>query len=149
MYISSKDPIRVGIIAGCFTILHPGHIFSFQEAKKECDYLIALTNTDEYLLRKKGCVPIPLADRITLLSSIKFIDEVGFYSGDTEEKWVENFKENRLYKEFNIAARLTLFHDPEVFGNAPARTLADKIIYFPKTTHSVSEIFKKIRGANE
>jgi cytidyltransferase-like protein len=140
--------MKIGIKSGCWTVLHAGHIFCFQECKKQCDYLIVLTNWDRYILRKKGSVPIPLRDRIYILQSIKYIDEVSFFTQYTEHFWIKDFKENRLYQKFGEDTKLIVFHSSELIGQTqpPGWQFADEIIHIPKYGQSVTQIYTDIRG---
>jgi D-beta-D-heptose 7-phosphate kinase/D-beta-D-heptose 1-phosphate adenosyltransferase len=62
--------------SGFFDPIHRGHIALFKEAKKLGDKLIVHTHRDECCVRKKGYVFMPLDDRLEILRSIKYIDEV-------------------------------------------------------------------------
>tara|TARA_X000000950_G_scaffold45778_1_gene52123 strand:- start:12224 stop:13540 length:1317 start_codon:yes stop_codon:yes gene_type:complete len=73
---------------GCFDILHRGHINYLKEARSLGDYLIIGINSDESVKRLKGKNrPINnLSDRILMLESLKFVDEViPFYEDDPYE----------------------------------------------------------------
>lgn len=135
----------VGIKAGCFTLIHSGHITALREAKKHCDWLIVLTNLDRRIKKKKGCIPIPLMDRMKILSSIEYVDEVHPFQDQTEELWVNVFKTTRLHQEFGKHAKLVVFHDPEVEHNPPCLGIADDLIFIPRIDVSVTDIFQSIR----
>lgn len=62
-------------ISGGFDPLHIGHIRYIQEAAK-LGYLIVIVNRDDFLLKKKGYVFMPLDERIEVIKSIKGVDEV-------------------------------------------------------------------------
>lgn len=70
---------------GCFDILHKGHIYSLQEAKKYGDRLIVLVNSDASVKRLKGPErPVnSLEDRMYLLSELKSVDWVTSFDEDT------------------------------------------------------------------
>ena len=68
-------PIRVAISGG-FDPIHVGHIELIQEAAKLGHRLIVIVNKDVFLIRKKGYVFMPLAERKMILESIKSVDEV-------------------------------------------------------------------------
>lgn len=55
---------------------HVGHVAHMRFAKTLGDYLMVIVNTDEFLLRKKGMVGTPLADRLELVKAIRYVDEV-------------------------------------------------------------------------
>ena len=69
---------------GCFDIIHRGHIELFKYAKTLGDYLIVGVDTDRRVKASKGDTrPINrLEDRIEMLSSIKYIDEVVQFDTD-------------------------------------------------------------------
>ena len=90
----------VGFTNGCFDILHSGHISLFEEAKKNCDYLIVALNSDNSVRRLKGETR-PINDqssRLNLLKSLKWIDEVLIFDEDTPEKLIKNIKPDVLIK---------------------------------------------------
>jgi len=63
---------------GCFDVLHRGHIELFRYAKSLGDKLVVGIDTDEKVKTDKGPTrPFNcLEDRVYLLESIKYIDEV-------------------------------------------------------------------------
>jgi D-beta-D-heptose 7-phosphate kinase/D-beta-D-heptose 1-phosphate adenosyltransferase len=71
---------------GCFDILHRGHIELFKYAKSLGDYLVVGVDDDKRVRASKGDGrPVnTLRDRIELLKSIKYIDEVRWFDYDNE-----------------------------------------------------------------
>lgn len=70
---------------GCFDIMHPGHIYTFEEAKKLWDILIVWLNGDKspYWATKPGR---PIHDewfRAKMLDSLKYIDYVFIFDEET------------------------------------------------------------------
>ena len=63
---------------GCFDVLHRGHIELFKHAKRLGDVLIVGIDSDEKIKLDKGSDrPYnKLEDRVEMLKSLKFIDEV-------------------------------------------------------------------------
>ncbi len=148
----TKSRKTIGLKSGCWTLLHDGHASALRFAASQCDWLIVLTNSDDRLAAKRGCVPLPLYDRMKLLSSLSYVDEVDWFSQRTEEEWVQKFKDQRFDKEFEEGAKLIVFHDPviENSGHVPCQTIADEIVFIPYTPSaaaktSVSQIFKLIK----
>ena len=66
---------------GCFDILHRGHIELFKYAKSLGDKLIVGVDTDEKVKLDKGkSRPINnIGDRVVMLESIRYIDEVVWF----------------------------------------------------------------------
>lgn len=67
---------RIGYAAGAYDLFHVGHLNILRRAKEQCDYLIAGVVSDEMLERTKGIRPtVPLAERLEIVKSIRFVDE--------------------------------------------------------------------------
>lgn len=76
---------KIGFTAGNFDLLHPGYIYTFEEAKKHCDKFIVFLQKDPSLHRKSKYKPvISLHERYKTLMAIRYIDEV--YTYQTEEE---------------------------------------------------------------
>ena len=73
-------------VNGCFDVIHRGHIELFRYAKAQGDYLIVGLDKDSRISESKGVSrPInKLEDRVFVLQSIKYIDEVVSFGSDTE-----------------------------------------------------------------
>ncbi|MCK5610060.1 adenylyltransferase/cytidyltransferase family protein [Candidatus Pacearchaeota archaeon] len=144
----------IGICAGCFTILTPNHVRYLNEARSQCDYLVVITNFDEYVRDKKGVVPLSCEDRISILSGLKAVDEVSAFDGDNEEDWVARFMRVRL-RQFASGAKVVLFHDETaMLGKSPNKIpgfeVANKLVMISrKPGISVSDVFRRIRDAQE
>ena len=86
-----KDKKIVGFTAGNFDLLHPGYIYTFEDAKKHCDYFIVFLQRDPSATRNTKYKPvIPLYERYRALMAIKYIDEV--YTYQTEEELYDLIK---------------------------------------------------------
>ena len=79
----TKKRVRVN---GCFDVLHRGHLELFKYAKSLGAYLIVGIDNDERIRKLKGPLrPINcLEDRIEMLNSIKYIDDVVWFGTDCE-----------------------------------------------------------------
>ena len=90
----SKEKKIVGFTAGNFDLLHPGYIYTFEDAKKHCDHFIVFLQKDPSLHRKIKYKPvIPLYERYRALMAIHYIDEVFIYQTEEElYKLIEYFK---------------------------------------------------------
>ena len=88
-----------GFIAGNFDVIHPGYIKTFKECKENCDHFTILLHSDPTIERPNKLKPILSVDeRIEVLSSIKFIDDIKVYT--YEKDLIELIKNNRFDKRF-------------------------------------------------
>lgn len=71
------------VASGYFDPLHKGHLEYLQEAKKLGSKLIVIVNNDFQAVLKKGKSFIPQDQRIAIVKSLNFVDEV-FLSVDTD-----------------------------------------------------------------
>lgn len=114
----------VGFTAGNFDILHPGYIYTFEEAKKHCDRFIVFLQKDPSLHRKSKYKPvISLHERYKTLMAIKYIDEVYIYQ--TEDELL------KLINEFKPDIRI--LGEDYIGENFTGKELPIKIIYTTRT----------------
>jgi cytidyltransferase-like protein len=70
-----RKSIRVVFIGGGFEVIHPGHIYTIEKARKLGDVLIVVVARDSTILRRKGRDPIASeSERMRLLSSLRQVD---------------------------------------------------------------------------
>jgi len=73
-----------GFTCGAFDLLHPGHLYLFEFAKRHCDYLIVGLHTNPQRDRREKNMPVQTTfERWKQLSAVKYIDEIIPY--DTED----------------------------------------------------------------
>ena len=86
-----------GFIAGNFDVIHPGYIKTFKECKKNCDHFTILLHSDPTIERPNKVKPIlTVEERIEVLYSIKYIDDIKVYT--YEKELIDLIKK----EEFNI-----------------------------------------------
>ena len=67
----------IGYAPGAYDLFHIGHLNILKHAAEHCDRLIAGVVSDEMLLLAKGRAPvIPLAERLEIVRSLRFVDDV-------------------------------------------------------------------------
>lgn len=70
--------MKTVLVGGCFDLIHIGHIYFLEEAKKLGDRLVVLLESDETIRRLKGKHrPIHTQEeRKQMLLAIKYVDDV-------------------------------------------------------------------------
>ena len=77
--------MKKGFIAGNFDVIHPGYIKMFIECRTNCDHFTILLHSDPSIERPEKLKPIlTLDERIEVLSSIKYIDNIESYTYESE-----------------------------------------------------------------
>lgn len=74
-----------GIVAGAFDLIHPGYVRMFEECKLYCTHLTVALHENPSIERLEKLSPVnSVEDRIEVLKSIKYIDEVVVYKMEDE-----------------------------------------------------------------
>ncbi|MCZ2858116.1 adenylyltransferase/cytidyltransferase family protein [Blastococcus sp. VKM Ac-2987] len=132
-----------GYAPGAYDLFHIGHLNILKHAAEHCDRLVVGVVSDEMLLRSKGRAPvIPLAERMEIVRSLRFVDdvhaevvpdkvdtwrEVGFdviFKGDD---WRGTAKGDKLERDF--------------------AAVGVRVHYFPYTMHTSSSILRRALAA--
>ena len=71
-----RSTVALVATSGGFDPLHVGHLRCLREAADLGAALLVVVNGDEYLLRKKGHLVMPLADRMEIMDSVRWVDYV-------------------------------------------------------------------------
>ncbi|OEE04247.1 adenylyltransferase/cytidyltransferase family protein [Vibrio cyclitrophicus] len=126
------------ITFGTFDVFHVGHINILERCASLGDTLIVGVSSDDLNYSKKSRYPIYTQDdRLKILQSIKFVDEV-FFEESLEKKreYIKFFKADILAMGDDWAGKFDEFSD------------ICKVVYFPRTpsisTTEIIEIAKKI-----
>ena len=132
--------MKVGITFSAFDLLHAGHIEMLREAAENCDYLIVGVTSDELATSAKNKkLVIPFQERMDIVESIKFVDEVEPQTSyDKMEAW-NNLKFDKMFvgddwKGTDAWNKIEKDFQP----------CGVEIIYFPYTTHTSSTILRDI-----
>ena len=88
----------IGYTQGTYDMFHIGHLNLLRNAKAQCDFLVVGVNSDELVKQYKNkSVIVPLAERMDIVSSIRYVDQV--ISCETLDKMIafEKVHFNRLF----------------------------------------------------
>ena len=108
--ILNGDKKIVGFTAGNFDIIHPGYVYTFQTAKKHCDYFMVFLQNDPSVDRANKYKPVvPKAERYNTLMELESVDAVYTYQTEEElRELIEFFKPDvRILGEDYIGKRFT------------------------------------------
>ena len=90
-----SNPEEIVVISGGFDPIHSGHISYLKEAANYGDHLIALLNSDDWLIKKKGKFFLPFEERKIILENINHIDEVLEFKDDELGSCINGLKKIR------------------------------------------------------
>ena len=74
--------MKISVVSGGFDPIHSGHISYLRSAKDISDYLIVALNSDDWLIKKKKKVFMPIEERKNILMNIECVDEVITFNDD-------------------------------------------------------------------
>ena len=104
--------MKVGITFSTFDLFHAGHVKMLEEAKRQCDYLIAGLQLDPSIDRlEKNAPSQSIIERYIQLKGSKFVDEIVPYVSEKDlEDILRSFKlDVRIigeeYKDRNFTGR--------------------------------------------
>ena len=131
---------KIGYTTGVFDLFHIGHLNILKRAKLECDYLIVGITTDELALAAKNKKPvIPFTERMEIIESIKFVDEVVPQTNyDKIEAW-NNLKFDLMFVGNDWKGTEKWNQIEKDFNKCGV-----EIIYFSYTSHTSSTILRDV-----
>ena len=140
---------KIGYTTGVFDLFHIGHLNILKRARLECDYLIVGITTDELAMSIKGEKPfIPFEERMEIVESIKFVDEVVPQTSYNKMEAWNKLKFDRMYVGDDWKGTKEWIQIEKDFSKYNV-----EIIYFSYTTHTSStilrDVLKKVRKNNE
>lgn len=90
--------MKTGFACGVFDLYHAGHALMLKECREHCDYLVVGLNSADNLSKDKNNPVFSLEERIIVLNSIKYIDEILIYS--SEEELTDILKRKKFHVRF-------------------------------------------------
>jgi glycerol-3-phosphate cytidylyltransferase len=80
----SLKKYKIGYTTGVYDMFHVGHLNIIKRSKELCEHLIVGVTTDELVSYKNTSAIVPFHERLTIVESIKYVDQV--VSQDTMDK---------------------------------------------------------------
>lgn len=134
--------LKVGFTNGVFDLLHRGHLFSLEQAKRRVDRLVVGVNADASVRRLKGPTR-PVQDeqtRAAILAALRQVDMVVIFSEDTPEELIRAVRPDLLFKGADYA-------DGEIPGGAFVKTNGGTVEFLPLLEgFSTTSTVTKVRG---
>ena len=136
---------RIGYTTGVFDMFHVGHLAILKRAKEQCRYLIVGVSSDELVEEYKRKIPIiGLEDRMRIISSVRYVDEVVVQENmDKVEAW------EKLHYD-------VLFHgddwkDSKMYNNVEwqLKERGVEVIYLPHTPGISTTIITEVVRSKE
>ena len=80
--------MKIGFACGVFDLFHAGHVLMLKECREHCDFLIVAINSgvafDSKINPGKTAPVYSLEERVLIMESSRYVDEVLVYSSESE-----------------------------------------------------------------
>ncbi len=79
---------KIGLVNGCYDLLHPGHVFFLQRAAAFCDHLVVGLNDDDSVRRLNKMPGQPYweyVERLLMLEALEPVGSVIAFDGEVEK----------------------------------------------------------------
>ena len=96
--IRKKRKITIGLSHGVFDLVHLGHIFHFNEAKKKVDILIVSVTSDKYVFKGPGRPFFAQEQRMEVISNLESVDYVVLSDSESSLNIINSMKPNVYFK---------------------------------------------------
>lgn len=131
-----KKTITIGYLSGTFDLFHIGHLNLLKRAKEHCDYLIVGVHEDGSWKGKDTF--IPFEERVAIIKSIKYVDEVHKSFREDSDAW-NTFHFDKLFVGSDYKGSERFKRYEEFFKNKGV-----EIVYFPYTTGTSSTQLREL-----
>lgn len=136
---------RIAMTNGCFDLMHPGHVASLQEARRQGDCLVVGLNSDRSVRELKGpCRPlIDQQGRAEMLAALACVDYVVIFDEASVAPLVDRLRPDVLVKAAQYSAE-------QVVGHELVTGRGGLVVTVPmKADYSTTGLIDKIRGIPE
>ena len=127
---SSKRQVKTGYLSGTFDLFHIGHLNLLRRAKEYCDYLVVGIHKDAAHKGKETF--IPLEERIEIVKSIHYVDQVILSKPEDMDVWLDiNYDYLFVGSDYKNTERFNRYEKYFQEKNV-------EIVYFPYTQDTSS-----------
>ena len=131
---------RVVFTNGCFDLLHPGHIYTLEQARLRGDVLVVGLNSDESVRGLKGAHRplIRAEERAEILASLESVDAVVIFDQTTPQRVIAALLPDILVKGGDWPA-------DQIVGREEVEAAGGEVVRVEVVPgYSTSEILKRI-----
>jgi len=133
---------QIAMTNGCFDLLHPGHVASLEQARRQGDCLVVGLNSDRSVRELKG-VGRPIVDqqgRAEMLAALECVDFVVLFEDTSVAGLIERLRPDVLVK----SAQYTV---EQVVGHQIVRRYGGRVVTVPlKPSYSTTALIEKIHS---
>ena len=134
-------PLKKGIIAGAFDIIHPGYIRMFKDAKTHCNHLTVALHEDPSMTRPYKLRPSQtVEERREILLALRYVDAVVVYQAEeTFLSYLEDYEIRFLGTDY-------------VDGSYTGKDIPIDIVWLDRESHDYSttklktQIYNDVKG---
>ncbi len=137
-----RNARRVVFTNGCFDLLHPGHIWTLEQARGLGDVLIVGLNSDRGVreLKGEGRPVLPERERAEILAALECVDAVVIFDEPTPREVIARLLPDILVKGGDWAG-------DKIVGREEVEAAGGRVVSVPVVQgHSTTEILGRIRG---
>ncbi len=137
------QPLKKGIVAGAFDVIHPGYIRMFKDAKAHCNHLTIALHEDPSMARPHKLPPVQtVEERTEILKAIKYVDDVVVYQS---EDMFHHYLESGDYE-------IRFLGSDYLDGSYTGKNIAIDIVWLGRDDHDYSstklktDIYNSVKG---
>lgn len=131
----------IGLVNGCFDIIHAGHLELLKQARDVCNYLVVAINADTTVTQLKGPTR-PINDeqsRGEMLLSLKYVDEVVIFDETNPTEIIKKIVPDFVFKGKEYEGR-------QLSEQQALDDLDVSVIFFDTKPTTTTAIIEKIRN---
>ncbi|EUJ29065.1 adenylyltransferase/cytidyltransferase family protein [Listeria cornellensis] len=131
---------KLGYTSGVFDLFHIGHLNILKKAKEQCEHLIVAVSTDELVQSYKNKTPvIPFEERLEIVESITFVDEVVAQMNRDKVAAMEHYQFDVMFVGSDWKGNALFTETEQIFKANDV-----DVVYFPYTSNTSSTLLTEV-----
>jgi len=153
-----RDGRKIGVISGCFDLVHLGHVKAVEYAKtflaqRGAAVLCVLTLTDEHIRAKKGMhrPVLNVNERFRLITALRFVDHAMLLDGPNCLSALRRLRPDWYFKTRQDLERTVVHREAELVQSCggSVEVFPDSISRITSTSELIEKIRARLRGPQE